>query len=79
MVFIINIENDLIDTHYKIQTVFGFYNTLLVFIIGIENDLIDTHYKNQKCFEYYYIWIGHGEGIFFGLPLGLSGSCSFFI
>ena len=50
------IENDLIDTHYKIQTVFGFYNTILVFIMRIENDLIDTHYKNQKRFEYYHIY-----------------------
>ena len=56
LVFIINIKNDLIDTHYKIQTVFGFYKTLLVFIIGIENDLIDTHYKNQKWFEYYHMY-----------------------
>ena len=55
LVFIISIENGLIDTHYKIQTVFGFYNTFLVFIIGIENDLIDTHYKNQKRFEYYHM------------------------
>ena len=50
------IENDLIDMHYKIQTVFGFYNTFLVFIIGIENDLIDTYYKIQKQFEYYHIY-----------------------
>ena len=56
LIFIIGIENDLIDTHYKIQTVFDFYDTLLVFIIGIENDLIDTHYKNQKRFEYYHIF-----------------------
>ena len=56
LVFIIGIENDLIDTHYKIQTVFGFYNIILVFIMGIENDLIDTHYNNQKRFEYYHIY-----------------------
>ena len=56
LVFIIDIKNDLTDTHYKIQIVFGFYNTLLVFIIGIENDLIGTHYKNQTRFEYYHIY-----------------------
>ena len=56
LIFIMGIENDLIDTHYNIQTVFGFYNTILVFIMGIENNLIDTHYKNQKRFEYYHIY-----------------------
>ena len=54
LVFIMGIENDLIYMHYKIQTVFGFYNTFLVFIMGIENDLIYMHNKNQKRFEYYH-------------------------
>ena len=67
LVFIIGIKNDLIDTHYKIQTVFGFYNTFLVFKIGIENDLIDTQYKNQKRFEYYHILKKEDYHLYVGL------------